>query len=167
MSISPRLLNACATRPPKRVPARWVPRRLRVRSGPDGRRLLPRASSNYMKATRFNTHSANGTGKAPDRDMALFATALALALAMLSLFAVLALASVMPLGDVAPFSAIPMLLFVTSGVFFTNWLHGEAHEAAVEEAAHRSSIRPPTRGRAVSELAQPRRQRESRTTARR
>jgi hypothetical protein len=104
---------------------------------------------------------------APDPDMALFVTALAFGLAMLSLFAVVAFANVMALGDVAPFFALPVLLFVSSGVFFMNWLHGEAHEGAVEEAANRSSIRPPIRGRLVSELAQPRRQRESRAAARR
>ena len=121
-----------------------------------------------MKAIRLDRHGARRTGKAPDPDMALFVTALAFGLAMLSLFAVLAFANVVPLGNVAPFIAVPVLLFVASGVFFMNWLNGEAHEAAVEEAAHRSSMRTPTRDRAVPELAQPRRQmRKSLTAARR
>ena len=121
-----------------------------------------------MKATRLDRHSAKRTGKASDPDMALFVTALAFGLAMLSLFAVVAFANVMALGDVAPFFAVPVLLFVTSGVFFINWSEGEAHEAAVEEAAHRSSMRPPTRDRALPELAKPRRQmRKSLTGARR
>ena len=120
-----------------------------------------------MKATRLDRHRARRTGKAPDPDMALFVTALAFGLAMLSLFAVLAFANVVPLGDVAPFIAVPVLLFVASGVFFMNWLNGEAHEAADEEAAHRSSMRPPTRDRAVPELAQRRQMRKSPTGARR
>jgi len=114
-----------------------------------------------MKATRLDRHSAKRTGKASDPDMALFVTALAFGLAMLSLFAVVAFANVMALGDVAPFFAVPVLLFVTSGVFFINWSEGEAHEAAVEEAVHRSSMRPPTRGRAAPELAQRRQTRKS------
>jgi hypothetical protein len=111
-----------------------------------------------MKATGLDRHGARRTGKTLDSDMALFVTALAFGLAMLSLFAVLAFANVVPLGDVAPFVAVPVLLFVASGVFFMNWLEGEAHEAAVEEAAHRSSMRPRTRDRALPELAKPRRQ---------
>jgi hypothetical protein len=99
--------------------------------------------------------------------MALFVAALASGLAMLSLFAVLAFANLMPLGEVAPFVAVPVLLFVTSGVFFLNWSEGEAHEAAVEEASHRSSMRPPARGHAVPELAQRRQMRKSPVGARR
>ena len=69
--------------------------------------------------------------------MALFVTALAFGLAMLSLFAVLAFANVVPLGDVAPFIAVPVLLFVASGVFFMNWLNGEARRGG------RRRSRPP------------------------
>jgi len=120
-----------------------------------------------MKATRLDRHRTRRTGKAPDPDTALFVTALAFGLGMLSLFAVLAFANVVPLGDVAPFFAVPVLLFVTSGVLFMNWLDGEAHEAAVEEAVHRSSMRPPSRDRAVPELAQRRQMRKSPAASRR
>jgi hypothetical protein len=91
-----------------------------------------------MKATRLDRHGARWTGKATDPELALFVTALAFGLAMLSLFAVLAFANVVPLGDVAPFFAMPVLLFVTSG-FFMNWLAGEAHEAAISSLLSRAS----------------------------
>jgi hypothetical protein len=121
-----------------------------------------------MRATRLHRHrSTRSAGKAPDSDIALFVTALAFGLAMLSLFAVLAFANVVALGDVAPFFAVPVLLFIISGVLFLNWVEGEVDEAAVQETAHRSSMRPTTRGRAVPELAQRRQMRKSSATARR
>jgi hypothetical protein len=88
--------------------------------------------------------------------MALFA-ALAFGLAMLSLFPVLAFANVVALNEVAPFFAVPVLLFIISGVLFLNWVEGEVDEAAVQETAHRSSMRPATRGRTARARVEPRR----------
>jgi hypothetical protein len=122
-----------------------------------------------MNATRLDKRGARGsTGKANDSDMALFVFALAFGLAMLSLFAVLAFANVVALGDVAPFFAVPVLLFIISGVLFLNWVDGEVDEAAVQEAAHRSSMRPATRSRTVLARFEPRPQvRKSGAAARR
>ena len=122
-----------------------------------------------MNAIRRESRGARGsTGKASDSDMGLFVLSLAFALAMLSLFAVLAFANVVALGDVAPFFAVPILLFIISGVLFLNWLAGEVHEAAVQEEAHHSSMRPATRARPVAARIEPRRQvRKSPAAARR
>jgi hypothetical protein len=93
---------------------------------------------NEMEDNRLENRGARGsTGKTPDSDMALFVTAMVVGLAMLSLFAVLAFANVKALGDVAPFFAVPALLFITSGGLFLNWVEGEADEAADQEAAAR------------------------------
>jgi hypothetical protein len=122
-----------------------------------------------MQATRLDNRGAgSSTGKAPDSDIALFVTAMAFGLAMLSLFAVLAFANVKALGDVAPFFAVPVLLFIISGVLFWNWVEDEVEEAAVQETAHCSSMRPATRGRTVLARVEPRRQvRKSGAAARR
>jgi hypothetical protein len=120
-----------------------------------------------MKATRLDKHGARRTGNAIHSELALFVTSLAFGLAMLSLFAVLAFANVMPLGEVAPFFPVSVLLFVASGVFFMSWSEGEAHEAAVEEARHLSSMHRPTAGRAGPELAERRQAREFAAGARR
>ena len=91
-----------------------------------------------METTRFDSRSARGsTGKAPASDSALFGTGLAFALAMLSLLAVLAFADATALVDVAPFFAVPALLFITSGVLFAKWVEAEAHEPAAQEAPRR------------------------------
>jgi hypothetical protein len=93
---------------------------------------------NEMEDTRPDPRGARGsTTKAPDSDTALFLTGLAFALAMLSLLAVLAFANRSPLSDVAPFVAVPVLLFISSGVLFLIWMEGEGREAATEEAPHR------------------------------
>jgi hypothetical protein len=124
---------------------------------------------NEMKGALVDNRGARAsTGKTPDSDMALSVTAIAFGLAMLSLFAVLAFANVVALGDVAPFFALPVLLFTVSGLLFLHWMQGEAHEAAVQEAAHRSSMRPVARGRVVPARVEPRRQvRKSPEAARR
>lgn len=93
---------------------------------------------NEMENNRLESRGARGSrDKTPDSDMALFVAALAFGLAMLSLFAVLAFANVKALGDVAPFFAVPVLLFITSSVLFLKWGEGEVDEAAHEEAATR------------------------------
>jgi hypothetical protein len=93
---------------------------------------------NEMEDNRLERRGARGsTSKTPDSDMALFVTAMAFGLAMLSLFAVLAFANVKALGDVGPFFAVPVLLFITSDVLFLNWVEGEVDEAADQEAAVR------------------------------
>lgn len=133
----------------------------------DGDRVR-RHSHNEMKDTRPDSRGARGsTTKALHSDTALFLTGLAFALAMLSLLAVLAFANRSPLSDVAPFVAVPVLLFIYSGVLSLNWMEGEGRAAATEEAAHRSSMRRSTRRRSVPNPVQRRRARRPSAAARR
>jgi hypothetical protein len=117
-----------------------------VGTGPDRRQLVHEPSSIEMTRKHFDNHGAKrAVEKSRDRDTALFVTALTFGLAMLSLFAVLALAGVMKLAHILPFAAVPLALFIVSGLAVLRWIESEAAEAALEEDAYLSSERPPSK----------------------
>jgi hypothetical protein len=111
---------------------------MKVGAGTDRLLLNPRAFSIGMAL--FKNPSAKGAlDKSPDPETAIFLTALAFGLAMLSLLAVLALAGVMELAEILPLFAVPLLLLIASAPSFRRWMESEAVEAAVQEDAYLSS----------------------------
>ena len=104
------------------------------------RRRFLRASSSEMKPPFRRSNRRRRVATEPTSDSAFFLAALVLGFAMLTLFALLALADPVGLADIAPFFAIPAVLFVTSAVLAWRWATGESETAVVREVAERESV---------------------------